>query len=146
MRESKKHIEIDIPNLNDKLSLTIYEEYDNSLFFINEDEAITNGEAVVQLLEGKSYEYKLSNENYRLYTSIKGIISTSNRDNSSGRITPNIYVGTLSLFVQDSNKQIQEKNISVEVLATKMNSELDKSYRENYRFMLDSITEKCTEL
>jgi predicted component of viral defense system (DUF524 family) len=146
MRQSKKHIEINIHNLNDKLSLTIYEEYDNSLFIINEDEAITNGEAVVQLLEGRSYEYKLSNENYRLYTSIKGIISTSNRDNSSGRITPNIYVGTLSLFVQDSNKQFQEKDISVEVLATKMNSELDKSYRENYRFMLDNITEKCTEL
>lgn len=146
MRETKKNIEIDIPNLNDKLLLTIYEEYDNSLFLINEDEAITNGEAVVQLLEGRSYEYKLSNENYRLSTSINGIVSTSNRDNSSGRITPNIYVGTLNLFVQDSNKQFQEKNISVEVLATKMNSELDKSYRENYRFMLDSITEKCTEL
>lgn len=146
MRESKKHIEIIIPNLNDKLTLTIYEEYDNSLFLINEDEAITNCEATVQLLEGRSYEYKLSNENYRLYTSINGIVSTSNRDNSSGRITPNIYVGTLSLFVQDSNKQFQETSISVEVLATKMNSELDKSYRENYRFMLDSITEKCTEL
>lgn len=146
MRESKKHIEIDIPHQNDKLSLTIYQEYDNSLFLINEDEAISNGEAVVQLLEGRSYEYKLSNENYRLKTSIEGIISTSNRDNSSGRITPNIYVGTLSLFVQDNNKQFQEQNISVEVLATKMNSELDKSYRENYRFMLDSITEKCTDL
>lgn len=146
MRESKKHIEIDIPNLNDKLSITIYEEYDNSLFLVNENEAITNGEAVVQLLEGRSYEYKLSKDNYRLFTSIKGIVSTSNRDNSSGRITPNIYVGTLSLFVQDSNKQLQETKIPVEVLATKMNSELDKSYRENYRFMLDSITEKCTEL
>ena len=55
MRESKNHIEIDIPNLNDKLSLTIYEEYDNSLFLVNEDEAITNGEAVVQLLEGSIY-------------------------------------------------------------------------------------------
>jgi predicted component of viral defense system (DUF524 family) len=145
MRESKKHIEINIPNLNDKVTLTIYEEYENSLFEISEDEAITNGEAIVQLLEGRSYEYKLSNDNYRLRT-INGIVSTSNRDNSSGRITPNIYVGTLSLFVQDRNKQIQEKNISVEVLATKMNSELDKSYRENYRFMLDNITAKCTEL
>jgi hypothetical protein len=115
MREYKKHIEIDIPNLNHKLSLTIYQEYDNSLFLVNEDEAITNGESVVQLLEGRSYEYKLSNENYRLYTSIKGIISTSNRDNSAGRITPNIYVGTLSLFVQDSNKQFQEKNFFINV-------------------------------
>ncbi|OYU92930.1 MAG: hypothetical protein CFE21_22375 [Bacteroidetes bacterium B1(2017)] len=146
MRESKKHIEIDIPILNEKLSLTIYEEYNNTLFLINEDEAITNGEAVVQLLEGRSYEYKLSNENFRLSTTVKGIISISNRDNSSGRITPNIYVGTLFLFVQDKNKQFQETKISIEVLATKMNSELDKSYRENYRFMLDSITEKCTEL
>lgn len=146
MRESKKHIEINIPNLNDKVTLTIYEEYDNSLFEISEDEAITNGEAVVQLLEGRSYEYKLSNDNYRLRTTINGIVSPSNRDNSSGRITPNIYVGTLSLIVQNRNQQIQEKQISVEVLATKMNSELDKSYRENYRFMLDSITAKCTEL
>lgn len=146
MREYKKHIEIDIPNLNHKLSLTIYQEYDNSLFLVNEDEAITNGEAVVQLLEGRSYEYKLSNENYSLYTTINGVVSVSKRDNSSGRITPNIYVGTLSLFVRHSNKQFQETKISVEVLATKMNSELDKSYRENYRFMLYSITEKCTEL
>ena len=146
MREPKKYAEIDIPKFEDKLSLTIYEEYDNSLFLISEDEAITNGEAIVQLLEGRSYEYKLSNDSYRLNTSIKGIVSTSNRDNSSGRITPNNYVGTLNLLVQHSEKQFEETKISVEVLPTKINSQLDKSYRENYRFMLDSITEKCTEL
>ncbi len=146
MRQSKKYIEIDIPNINDKLTLTIYEDYTDSLFLIDEDEAITYGEAIVQLLEGRSYEYKLSEDDYRLSSSLNGIVNTSNRDKSSGRITPNIYVGTLNLFVQDCNKSFQEKSISVEVLATKMNSELDKSYRENYRFMLDSITEKCTEL
>jgi hypothetical protein len=32
MRESKKHIEINIPNLCNELKLTIYEEFDNSLF------------------------------------------------------------------------------------------------------------------
>lgn len=145
MRESKKHIEISIPNFNEELKLTIYEEYDNSLFLINDDEAIINGEANVQLLEGRSYEYKLSKETFSLHTSINGIVSISKRESSSGRITPNIYVGTLSLFVRDNNSS-QESKISVEVLATKMNTELDKSYRENYRFMLDSITEKCTEL
>jgi predicted component of viral defense system (DUF524 family) len=146
MRQSKEHIEIDIPNLNEKLTLTIYPEYEDTLFCISEEEAISHGEAVVQLLEGRSYEYKLSNENYRLNTSITGIVSPSNRDKSSGRITPNIYVGTLGLFVQDSNIPFQETKVFVEVLATKMNSELDTSYRENYRFMLDNITEKCTEL
>ena len=145
MRESKKHVEINIPNLNDDVTLTIYQEFDKSLFEISEDEAITNGESIVQLLEGRSYEYKLSNENYQLGATINGVVSPSKRDESAGRITPNIYVGTLSLFVQD-NKLFQEECITVEVLATKMNSELDKSYRENYRFMLDSITAKCTEL
>src|SRR5690606_9112501 len=32
------------------------------------------------------------------------------------------------------------------VLATKFDTEPDKSYRENYRFMLKDITDKCTEL
>lgn len=146
MRKSFKHIEIEIPDANDKLTLTIYEEHPGSLFLINEVDSLNYGEAAVQLLEGRSYEYKLSNEDYRLDSSIKGIVNTSNRDKSSGRITPNIYVGTLNLFVHSGRSSHSEQTIEVEVLATKMNSEPDKSYRENYRFMLDSITEKCTEL
>jgi predicted component of viral defense system (DUF524 family) len=59
---------------------------------------------------------------------------------------PNFYVGTLTLFVIDSTIEGKEFAISIEVLATKFDTELDKSYRENYRFMLKDISDKCTEL
>jgi predicted component of viral defense system (DUF524 family) len=55
-------------------------------------------------------------------------------------------VGTLTLFVTDTTQEGKEFSITLEVLATKFDSELDKSYRENYRFMLKDITYKCTEL
>jgi predicted component of viral defense system (DUF524 family) len=51
---------------------------------------------------------------------------------------------TLDILNTLENKVISK--IEIEVLATKFNQELDKSYRENYRFMLEDITDKCTEL
>ncbi|MBK7561213.1 MAG: DUF2357 domain-containing protein [Chitinophagaceae bacterium] len=61
-------------------------------------------------------------------------------------MTPNNYVGTLNLFVQHENSIGPEWKVQLEVLATKMDSNPDKSYRENYSFMLEEITEKCTDL
>src|SRR5690606_20175972 len=57
-----------------------------------------------------------------------------------------IYVGTLSLDIINTSENKIISKLDLEVLATKFNQQLDKSYRENYRFMLEDITEKCTEL
>lgn len=146
MEESKQHIRIPLPFFGGENFLEIYPENSAKLFQISEEEANEKGESIFQILEGNSYEYAFSDKKFRLNCSIDGIVSKSKRDPSQGRIVPNIYVGTLRLFVSDSTRENEEVKITLEVLATKFDTELDKSYRQNYRFMLKDITDKCTEL
>ena len=144
MEENKQHIQIPLSFFNDTDYLEIYPENNAKLYQITEDEANENGESIFQILEGNCYEYAFNNNNYRLRCD--GIVIPSKRAQSQGRIVPNIYVGTLTLFVSDSTKDGKEFSITLEVLATKFDTNYDKSYRENYRFMLKDITDKCTEL
>jgi predicted component of viral defense system (DUF524 family) len=123
----------------------IISERDNSLFSINEKDAIENGEAVVQILEGNAYEYQLP-PNFQLRSSIKGVVSQSKKEKNRGRITPNIYVGTLTLYVSNDSDLSVEVPIKLEVLAIKFDTQLDTSYRVNYRKMLEDITSKSTDL
>ncbi len=109
-----------------------------SLRLIDEAEAIEHGEAPLQLLEGYCYEYHLDG-NYKLQE-VPTIISSSKRNESSGRITPNIYVGSLVLEVLDKDTAEKKGTIKLEVRSVKT------SYRQDYRFMLEDITEKCTDL
>lgn len=146
MEGIKQHIQIPLTFFNETDFLEIYPENRARLFEITEDEANENGESIFQILEGNSYEYAFTNKKYRLNCSIDGVVSQSKREPSIGRIVPNIYVGTLTLFVTDISQAGKEFTITIEVLATKFDTELDKSYRENYRFMLKDITDKCTEL
>ncbi|MFL9830009.1 DUF2357 domain-containing protein [Flavobacterium sp. ST-87] len=146
MEEFKQHIQIPLTFFNNIDFLEIYPENKARLFEITENEANENGESTFQILEGNCYEYAFTNKKYRLHCSIDGVVSTSKREPSTGRLVPNIYVGTLTLFVTDITQENKEFSITLEVLATKFDTELDKSYRENYRFMLKDITDKCTEL
>lgn len=153
MRENKSEIEIPLENIQKHLKLYIYGDMEQTIYQIDEEEAIENGEAVYQLLEGNFYSYyfKLAdkpNHDYQLRKDSNGIVNNARRkDVSEGRISPNIYVGTLQIEIyRIGNPELTIDSISLEVLATKMNSKVDKSYRENYRYMLKDITEKCTEL
>ena len=131
---------------NKNITVTIYPENKSKLFHLSVEEAQENGESQYQILEGNSYDYAISHEDFRLSCNYKGIVSKLSRDASSGRIVPNIYVGTLSLNLTDESQPGKEYKLTLEVLATKFDTELDKSYRKNYRFMLKEITDKCTEL
>jgi len=146
MEEIKQRIRIPLSFFTQEDFLDIYPENKARLFEIPEDEANENGESPFQILEGNSYEYAFTNKKYRLCCSIDGVVSQSKREASVGRIVPNIYVGTLSLFVTDNTQEEKEFTVTIEVLATKFDTQLDKSYRENYRYMLKDITDKCTEL
>lgn len=146
MGEIKQHIQIPLTFFNTTDVLEIYPENKAILFTISEEEANENGESPFQILEGNCYEYAFTNKKYRLNCGIDGIVSQSKREPSLGRIVPNIYVGTLTLFVTDITEENKEFTITIEVLATKFDTEVDKSYRENYRFMLKDITDKCAEL
>lgn len=146
MNNNSEYLEISLAPVEEGLKLIVSPELKSQLFEIDEEEAIKYGESRYQLLEGNSYEYELNSKDYRLQSSVSGIVTISSRHRNSGRIIPNTYVGTLTLFISKENVVIEEHPVYLEVLATKLNSEIDKSYHENYRFMLKSITEKCTEL
>lgn len=146
MEVKELHIPIPFNVFNKNITLSVYPENNSKLFLISEENARENGESQYQILEGNSYEYAFTDNNFKLDCSIDGIRTISKREPSIGRIVPNIYVGTLTLFVTDTTQEGKEFSITLEVLATKFDSEIDKSYRENYRFMLKDITDKCTEL
>lgn len=105
-------------------------------------------ESVYKLFEGHSYEYEflgINKANYCLRARINGLVILSNRHAYCGRITLNIYVGNLPLEIVNTETE-QSFPISVEVIATKFDKKEDVSYRENYRQMLEDITDKCTDL
>lgn len=139
-------LQISLDSLESGLTLTIYPEGKAEFREIDALEAEQFFESRFQILEGNSYEYHFNKENYQLSASISGIVIPSKRHSSSGRIVPNIYVGTLNLDILNTAENIEVSRLDIEVLATKFNQKLDKSYRENYRFMLEDITDKCTEL
>jgi len=115
----------------------IYAESNNSLFQIDKAEALENSESEFQILEGRSYEYLLE-DGYCLEPS--EIVSRSRTNPSLGRISPNIYVGTLALNILSCTTKEKCSQISLEVRSVKT------SYRTDYRQMLVDITERCTDL
>ena len=144
MREEITHKKIE---LKDDLKITILPLGEHSkLFEIDKLEAEKYGEAPIQILEAKRYEYELSDHYYQLQGDGDTCLPSQSKKSSRGTITPGNYVGTLELTIAKEG----EKDIPffLEVLATKFNSnnDFDESYRTNYRSMVKSITKKCTEL
>lgn len=142
----KDFLQILLDALEPGLILMIYPEGNAIFREIDILEAQEFSESQFQILEGNSYEYHFNKDNFQLLANISGIVIPSKRYSSSGRIVPNIYVGTLTLDILNTTENITISTLDLEVLATKFNQKLDKSYRENYRFMLEVITNKCTEL
>lgn len=142
----KEFLEIPLNHIESGLVLMIYPEGNSEIREIDDLVAKEFTESKYQILEGNTYEYYFNKGNYQLSASILGIVIPSKKHTTSGRIVPNIYVGTLALDIISISSKVSVSKIDIEVLATKFNKELDKSYRENYRLMLEDITDKCTEL
>lgn len=139
-------LQIPLDEIESGLTLSIYPEGNSDFRIIDALDAREFSESAYQILEGNTYEYGFNKSSYQLKTNIPGIVIPSKKHASSGRIIPNIYVGTLALEIVDGENDKFIDTLNLEVLATKFNKEIDKSYRENYRFMLESITDKCSEL
>ncbi|PKP51521.1 MAG: hypothetical protein CVT95_00690 [Bacteroidetes bacterium HGW-Bacteroidetes-12] len=109
----------------------------NTLFEISDEDVMRYGEAKIQLIEGCSYEYQFSEEDVYFSEESKKntIISYSKFGKHKGSINPNIYVGTHSLEINNSSILLP-----IEVRSVK------SDYRSDYRYMLESITERCTDL
>lgn len=135
---NENQITISIPVSNKSISLTIVGENNTAeRTIIEKSDAVENGEAPIQIKEGCFYEYKID-EGYSL--GVSEIVSQSKVNLSSGRISPNIYVGTLPINIIERASDDKCAEIKLEVQSVKT------SYRKDYRLMLEEITHKCTDL
>ena len=133
------NIEISLDSIQEGLRLWIDARRPDSLFDAEEN-AIEHNEARFQLVEGCYYDYQLSDSEYILSDIGENIIQQHKRTTYLGTIAPNIFVGTLSIpILKKSNSEVC-KNIDLEVQSIK------SGYRDDYRDMLELITEKCTDL
>jgi hypothetical protein len=132
--ENKVSFEIPLDEIEENLKLQIISKKENTLFF--DKDAFTNNESPYQLIEGSFYEYQFSSKEYSFKKDL--IIDPSSFSKHQGRISPNIYVGNLLIPIY-SNENIVGK-IELEIQSIK------STYREDYRYMLECITEKCTDL
>ena len=154
MKEQSTDIKIPLDFIEANLELYVYGNRKETLYSIDKQIALENGMSPYQILEGNFYNYyfKLrgnANHQYQLRENI--IVKNALREDvSEGRISPNIYVGSLPLTVYNKTTQIDSGEVNIEVLATKLDDNSipkeDPNYRKNYQFMLKDIADKCTEL
>lgn len=137
--KSVSEISIDLDSLGVGVKLWIYARKTGTLFDVEQD-ASEHNEARFQLVEGCFYDYELSENAFILGDVGENIIHRHKRTHHLGTIAPNIFVGTLSIPVL--NKETNEECLKVELEVQSIKS----GYREDYRDMLELITEKCTDL
>ncbi len=134
--KEKESIKICLDQLEKGLELTIDAKIPNSLFdYENADE---DGECQYQIKEGCFYDFEFSDPNF--FFKKTDFIQPHSRKPYLGIISPNIYVGALTFEIFKKEELDQGYKIKLEVQSVK------SDYRTDYRFMLESITEKCTEL
>ncbi|MCX6232460.1 MAG: DUF2357 domain-containing protein [Bacteroidetes bacterium] len=132
--ESLPFINIKLDHLEKDLQLTIDARLDNTLFFA--DDAEKNGEAPYQLVEGYTYDYELNKEDFTLAKD--QIVLPHPRKKQRGTISPNIFVGTITLLILHNDKEVGKYLLEVKSVKAE--------YRKEYHDMLEFITEKCTDL
>lgn len=133
------NISIDLSDVEKGLVLEILEKKEGTLFD-EEFESFENNEARYQLLEGCFYDFELSNPEYTLEPIQGNVIQAHRKHPNMGTLAPNIFVGTLYLNLLKKGFEGIVKKIPLEVRSKKT------GYRDDYRDMLEYITEKCTDL
>jgi predicted component of viral defense system (DUF524 family) len=128
-------ISIPLDFIEKGLILTIDAKKPDTLFEIINAEQ--EGESRYQLKEGCFYDYEFSNPQY--FFRKTDYVQAHSRKQHIGIISTNIYVGALTfeIFKEVENKYYK---IKLEVQSVK------SDYRTDYRYMLESITERCTDL
>ena len=137
--KSVSNIAISLDPVKEGLRLWIDARKPDSLFDAEEN-AADNNEARYQLVEGFYYDYQVSDTGFVLGDIGENIIQQHKRTANLGTIAPNIFVGTLSIPLLDRQTSEELCKIELEVQSVK------SGYRNDYRDMLELITEKCTDL
>lgn len=143
----EQFISISLSHIQRDLVLGILPDTNGYCVMLDNEIALEYGESPYQIAEGAYYEYEIEgSDKYGLRTSYKNIVRPSRKHMYRGRIETNTYVGRLKLFVYNISSDANVETIELEVLATKFDKDLDRSYRTNYRQMLEDITDVCTDL
>jgi predicted component of viral defense system (DUF524 family) len=137
--KSVSNIEINLDYVQEGLRLWIDARRPDSLFDAQEN-ASEHNEARFQLVEGCYYDFQISDPEFVLGDVGENIIQEHKRTKNLGTIAPNIYVGTLEIPIYKQGKNQPVDKITLEVQSIK------SGYRDDYRDMLELITEKCTDL
>jgi predicted component of viral defense system (DUF524 family) len=137
--KSVSNIEINLDSVQEGLRLWIDARRPDSLFDAEQDAGDQN-EARFQLVEGYFYDYQISNPELVLGDVGENIIQQHKRTTNLGTISPNIFVGTLTVPLFNKVTSEELCRIALEVQSIK------SGYRDDYRDMLELITEKCTDL
>src|SRR5690554_135115 len=137
--KSVSNIEINLDSVKDGLRLWVDARRPDSLFDAEEN-ASEHNEARFQLGEGCLYDFQISDPDFVLGDVGENIIQQHKRTKNLGTIAPNIFVGTLSipLLEKESNQECCKVELEVQSIKS--------GYRDDYRDMLELITEKCTDL
>jgi predicted component of viral defense system (DUF524 family) len=136
---SISNIEINLDSIQEGLRLWIDARRPDSLFDAEEN-ANEHNEARFQLVEGCLYDFQISDPDFVLGDVGENIIQQHKRTKNLGIIAPNIFVGTLSIPILDKDTSEEFCKVELEVQSIK------SGYRDDYRDMLELITEKCTDL
>lgn len=137
--KSLSNIEINLDSIQEGLRLWIDARRPDSLFDAEEN-ASEHNEARFQLVEGCLYDFQISDPDFVLGDVGENIIQQHKRTKNLGTIAPNIFVGTLSipLLEKESNQECCKVELEVQSIKS--------GYRDDYRDMMELITEKCTDL
>lgn len=125
--------EINLSFIEENLTLTIESEpgrLTRSIQWANEPE--------LKLYEGAVYHFEISSSKYQLRCDQSEVVKPFPKKRHLGRIEPNIFVGTLELFVVAEDGT--EWSIEFEVQSKKTD------YRSDYQQMLGFITEQAVDL
>lgn len=137
--KSVSNIEINLDSIQEGLRLWIDVQRPDSLFDAGGN-ASEHNEARFQLVEGCLYDFQISDPNFVLGDVGENIIQQHKRTTNLGTIAPNIFVGTLSIPILEKQTSQEYCKVELEVQSIK------SGYRDDYRDMLELITEKCTDL
>lgn len=137
--KSVSNIEINLDSIQEGLRLWIDARRPDSLFDAEEN-ASEHNEARFQLVEGCLYDFLISDTEFVFGEVGENIIQQHKRTTNLGTIAPNIFVGTLSIPLLERKTSKEKCKVELEVQSIK------SGYRDDYRDMLELITEKCTDL
>ncbi len=143
--EKVQSIEIDLSHIEDGLYLCIDAQKKGDIEVDTKN--YYEHESTYQLKEGCFYDFEFSHNNenvskkYRLLCSDQSnIVKNRKRKEHIGVIAPNIFVGTLTLLVLNTEYSDKKWELQLEIQSKKT------SYRQDYQYMLNEITSKCTDL